>query len=162
MRHLYAPGEHNIENDVELLGGSLMTSDQFEPVGKVPRWWGGICLLCGIPFFFDFAYLGHPDKGLVATYAVAMIVLFARIFWRLRHRVWFWGMLVFGDARFPGGFKAFAPTGNLLGRVAEGASPEILFTARVGTFAGRAVPLVGEAILAYDAISIGVCVYNAH
>jgi hypothetical protein len=71
-----------------------MVDNDVGATGRVPRWWGAVCLLCGIPFFAVFAYFGYPDKGLVATYAVALIVLVARIFWRLHRQAWFWAMLI--------------------------------------------------------------------
>jgi hypothetical protein len=61
---------------------------------------------------------------------------------------------VFGKARSPvrlptvvGSFPKFL-TGRTLG---------IAGTKSVARFAGRAVPVIGEALLAYDAISIAVC-----
>ena len=68
---------------------------------------------------------------------------------------------VFGNARIPGGIRLPAPTFNTLGRVAAGASSEILLTAKVASFAGRTlIPGVGLALLAYDAYSIGSCVLS--
>ena len=63
------------------------------PDDGVPRWWGIVCLLCGVPFFLILANLGHPGKGLVAVYSVALIVLVARIFWQSSRYGWYWGLL---------------------------------------------------------------------
>jgi RHS repeat-associated protein len=55
---------------------------------------------------------------------------------------------LFGNARVPGGVRLPAPTwGNWLSK-----------SARVGTVVGRWVPIIGWALLAYDAIKIGICV----
>ncbi len=57
---------------------------------------------------------------------------------------------VFGDARFPAGVRVWAPTWVQPLRV----------TANVGRAVGRLVPVVGAAILIYDAASIALCAAN--
>lgn len=59
---------------------------------------------------------------------------------------------VFGRARLP--FRL--PT--IVGGLGTGRALGIAGTKSVARFAGRAVPIIGEALLAYDAISIAICV----
>lgn len=59
-------------------------------VTSPPRWFGAVCLLSGLPFFLLGIYFGHPDKGIVATFSVALLVLIGRMHWRNRRRAWFW------------------------------------------------------------------------
>lgn len=59
---------------------------------------------------------------------------------------------VFGDARLPRSF----PT--LTGFPGVGRGLRVSFTPSVARFAGRAVPVIGYALLAYDAYQIGKCV----
>ena len=68
---------------------------------------------------------------------------------------------ILGKTMLPGGMRLPAPTLVNIGRVAAGASPRILMTARAATFVGRTlVPGLGAAMLTYDAISIGACAFS--
>jgi hypothetical protein len=51
-----------------------------------------------------------------------------------------------------------APTANQLGRFFQTGSIALRTTGEIGAFAGRLVPFVGDALLAYDLVSIGACV----
>jgi RHS repeat-associated protein len=62
---------------------------------------------------------------------------------------------VFGKARLP--FRL--PT--IVGGIGTGTKLRISGTISAARFAGRAVPILGWGLLAYDAISIAVCTYNA-
>jgi hypothetical protein len=66
-----------------------------EPNGTKPpkllnRKWALIALLCGVPFFVLFAYLGDPGRGRVALIAVGLLILAARAQWNLKEYAWFW------------------------------------------------------------------------
>lgn len=58
---------------------------------------------------------------------------------------------IFGKARLP----VRLPT--VVGGLGTGTSLRVAYTKSAARFAGRAVPIVGEALLAYDAISIASC-----
>ncbi len=59
---------------------------------------------------------------------------------------------VFGDARFPGGIKLYSVT---TAQLLRGQAPRL--TSHVARFAGRAVPVLGAAILLADVVAIGYC-----
>jgi RHS repeat-associated protein len=61
---------------------------------------------------------------------------------------------IFGDLKFPGGIRL--PT--LTGFPGIGQGLRVFATDEIGVFVGRAVPVVGYALLAYDAFRIGQCV----
>ncbi|AEU36200.1 hypothetical protein [Granulicella mallensis] len=54
------------------------------------RKWVLIALLCGLPFFVLFVYLGAPGRGRAALIAVGVVVLTARACWDLKEYTWFW------------------------------------------------------------------------
>ena len=61
---------------------------------------------------------------------------------------------IFGDLRLP----MRLPT--IVGGLGTGRALAIAYTSSAARFAGRAVPLVGEALLAYDAYSILSCTFG--
>lgn len=54
-----------------------------------PAWKIGYALLC-LSVFGVFAAFSQPDRGVVAGFSTAAIVLAAKIRWDLHNRVWFW------------------------------------------------------------------------
>jgi len=54
------------------------------------RMWRLLAAVSGLPFFFILLCFGHPDKGLLATISVGIILEICRSFWRLRALPVFW------------------------------------------------------------------------
>ncbi|MGA8740615.1 MAG: hypothetical protein WB561_05450 [Terracidiphilus sp.] len=60
------------------------------PFGRLTRESAVVALLCALPFFLFFAYLGDPAKGRAAAGSVGMIVLVVWMSWDLKKHMWFW------------------------------------------------------------------------
>ena len=58
---------------------------------RLNRKWGMVALMCGLPFFFLFAFVGNnPGRGRAAALCVALLVAGARARWDLKNHAWFW------------------------------------------------------------------------
>jgi hypothetical protein len=68
----------------------MSESNSTKPPKLLNRKWALIALLCGVPFFILFAYLGDPGRGRAALIAVGLLVLAARARWDLKEYAWFW------------------------------------------------------------------------
>jgi hypothetical protein len=68
-------------------------ADGKSPFDRLSRTTALVALLCSLPFFFLFEYLGDPAKGRAAAGCVGMIVFVVWIRWDLRKRVWFWATI---------------------------------------------------------------------
>lgn len=55
--------------------------------------WRLLAAVSGLPFFFILLHFGHPDKGLVATISVGIILELCRSFWRMRASTVFWAAI---------------------------------------------------------------------
>jgi hypothetical protein len=54
------------------------------------RKWLLIVLVCSIPIFFLFAFLGDPGRGRAAGISAAVAMIVIRACWHLRKYAWFW------------------------------------------------------------------------
>ena len=70
-----------------------MAADSQGPVYPVRGKWRWIALLCAMPLFILFAWLGDIDRGLAATFVSLVVFATARLRWDLRKRAWFWAAL---------------------------------------------------------------------
>ena len=66
------------------------TNLQGEWISHTPPFWGLICLLCGAPAFLLLAQAGQPEKGIVAAYAIAVLLAVIILCRRLTKKIWFW------------------------------------------------------------------------
>lgn len=54
------------------------------------RKWLLIVIVCSLPIFFLFAFLGDPGRGRAAGISAAVGMTAIRACWNLRRHVWFW------------------------------------------------------------------------
>jgi hypothetical protein len=54
------------------------------------RKWLLIVLVCSIPIFFLFAFLGNAGRGRAAGISVAVGMIVIRACWNLKKHAWFW------------------------------------------------------------------------
>jgi hypothetical protein len=57
---------------------------------SINRTWATFLVICTLPIWGLFIYLGDPGRGQAAWVSTMMIALAARFFWDLRNRAWFW------------------------------------------------------------------------
>jgi hypothetical protein len=65
-------------------------NDRKSPFDRLTYKAAWVAILCGLPFFFFFAYLGDLAKGRAVAGCVGMIVLVVWMRWELSRYVWFW------------------------------------------------------------------------
>jgi hypothetical protein len=57
---------------------------------KLTKKWALVAILCSLPLFFLFAYLGDPGRGRAASICAAVILTAIRARWDSRKHGWFW------------------------------------------------------------------------
>ena len=75
-----------------MFGGSLMAElTENQSPDLFTRKWLLVVILCMIPPFVLFAFLGHdPGRGRAASGSVIVLMYAARACWNLRKHTWFW------------------------------------------------------------------------
>jgi hypothetical protein len=49
-----------------------------------------VAMVCSLPLYFLFNYLGNPGRGEAAGICAAITLIVVEAFWDLRRSVWFW------------------------------------------------------------------------
>jgi hypothetical protein len=87
------PEKENIEG-ISMHGGTLMKerSDNQAP-NPFTRKWLLVVILCMVPLFFLFAFLGDPGRGRAVAICLGVTMTALRACWNLKRYPWFWMVL---------------------------------------------------------------------
>ena len=61
----------------------------------ITKGWTILAMLSLSPIFFLSIYLGHVKQGLGAWACAGVVTIAVKTFWTLRHRAWFWPVVLF-------------------------------------------------------------------
>ncbi len=68
----------------------MEAEDTDESPNPFTRKWTLFVILCMVPVFFLFAFLGYPEKGRAAAVCAGIVMFAIRASWGLRKYAWFW------------------------------------------------------------------------
>ncbi len=61
-----------------------------QALNSLTRGWALLVLICTLPIYILFVYLGDSGRGRAAWVSTGVITFAARLLWDLKTRVWFW------------------------------------------------------------------------
>jgi hypothetical protein len=75
-----------------------ISNDEIEKPGKLNSKSAPVALLCSLPIFLLFCFLGRWERGIGAGICSALVFLNVRTRWDLRKHLWFWIAVIIATA----------------------------------------------------------------
>ena len=69
---------------------ALKASGHKNRMDKLSRKSALVAMVCSLPLYFLFDYLGNPGRGEAAGICAAITLVVVQAFWDLRRSLWFW------------------------------------------------------------------------